>query len=55
MAELSRAGTEGISCGMCEIVEELIPEMPEGKRSNVRMVLFDVGFTVVMALDVALG
>ena len=40
---------------MCEIVEELIPEMPEGKRSNVRMVLFDVGFTVVMALDVALG
>ena len=41
---------------MCEIVEELIPEMSEGKRSNVRMVLFDVGcFTVVMALDVALG
>ena len=34
------------------VVEELIPE---GKHSNVGTVLFAVGFTVMMALDVALG
>ncbi|MCM1181160.1 MAG: ZIP family metal transporter [Clostridium sp.] len=37
------------------VVEELIPEMSEGKHSNVGTVLFAVGFTVMMALDVALG
>ena len=37
------------------IVEELIPEMSEGKHSNVGTVLFAAGFTVMMALDVALG
>ena len=37
------------------VVEELIPEMSEGRHSNVGTVLFAVGFTVMMALDVALG
>ncbi|MCD7731220.1 MAG: ZIP family metal transporter [Oscillospiraceae bacterium] len=37
------------------VVEELIPEMSEGNHSNVGTVLFAVGFTVMMALDVSLG
>lgn len=37
------------------VVEELIPEMSEGKHSNVGTVLFAAGFTVMMMLDVALG
>lgn len=37
------------------VVEELIPEMSEGKHSNLGTVLFAAGFTVMMALDVALG
>ena len=37
------------------VVEELIPEMSEGEHSNVGTILFAAGFTVMMALDVALG
>lgn len=37
------------------VVEELIPEMSEGKHSDIGTVLFAVGFTVMMILDVALG
>lgn len=37
------------------VVEELIPEMSEGGHSNVGTILFAAGFTVMMALDVALG
>lgn len=37
------------------VVEELIPEMSEGKHSNIGTVLFAFGFTVMMALDTALG
>ncbi len=37
------------------IVEELIPEMAEGKHSNVATVCFAVGFVLMMALDVGLG
>lgn len=37
------------------VVEELIPEMSEGAHSNVGTVLFAAGFTLMMALDVALG
>lgn len=37
------------------VVEELIPEMSQGKHSNVGTILFAAGFTVMMALDVALG
>lgn len=48
--------TDGI-CGWCDdicgSVEELIPEMSDGKHSNVGTVLF-AGFTVMMSLDAAL-
>ena len=37
------------------VVEELIPEMSEGEHSNIGVVMFTVGFTCMMALDVALG
>lgn len=37
------------------VVEELIPEMSQGHHSNIGTVLFAAGFTIMMALDVALG
>ena len=37
------------------VVEELIPEMSEGKHSNIGTVFFALGFTIMMVLDVALG
>jgi len=37
------------------VVEELIPEMMEGKHSNAAVLSFAFGFTLMMALDVALG
>ena len=37
------------------VVEELIPEMSQGKHSNIGTVFFAVGFSVMMILDVALG
>ena len=40
---------------MYVVVEELIPEMSEGKHSNIGTIMFSVGFVVMMCLDVALG
>lgn len=40
---------------MYVVVEELIPEMSEGKHSNVGTICFMFGFTLMMILDVALG
>ena len=37
------------------VVEELIPEMSEGEHSNIGVLMFALGFTLMMALDVALG
>lgn len=37
------------------VVEELIPEMSAGTHSNLGTVFFALGFTVMLALDVALG
>jgi len=37
------------------VVEELIPEMSEGRHSNIGTLFFAVGFSVMMVLDVALG
>ena len=37
------------------VVEELIPEMSQGKHSNIGTIFFAVGFSVMMMLDVALG
>lgn len=40
---------------MYVVVEELIPEMSAGEHSNIGVVMFAVGFTLMMTLDVALG
>ena len=37
------------------VVEELIPEMAQGRHSNIGTVFFAVGFSVMMVLDIALG
>ena len=37
------------------VVEELVPEMSAGKHTNIGVVAFAVGFSLMMALDVALG
>lgn len=36
------------------LVEELVPEMAEGEHSNAVTILFAAGFTLMVALDVAL-
>lgn len=43
------------SAMMYVVVEELIPEMSEGKHSNAGTVAFSLGFVLMMILDVALG
>ena len=40
---------------MYVVVEELIPEMSEGKHSNWGTIAFSLGFVLMMILDVALG
>lgn len=40
---------------MYVVVEELVPEMASGKHTNVSTVMFALGFTLMMTLDVALG
>ncbi|MCR4709336.1 MAG: ZIP family metal transporter [Clostridiales bacterium] len=37
------------------VVEELVPDMSQGKHSNIGVLSFAVGFSLMMALDVALG
>lgn len=37
------------------VVEELIPEMSQGRHSNIGTIFFAVGFSIMMMLDVALG
>ena len=37
------------------VVEELIPEMSSGEHSNIGVLFFAVGFSLMMALDAALG
>ena len=37
------------------VVEELVPEMAEGEHSNWGTIMFMLGFTLMMILDVALG
>ena len=37
------------------VVEELIPEMSSGEHSNIGTVMFAIGFTIMMILDVVLG
>lgn len=40
---------------MYVVVEELIPEMSEGSHSNIGVIMFSIGFALMMTLDVALG
>ncbi len=40
---------------MYVVVEELVPEMSAGKHSNIGVLFFSLGFTLMMALDVSLG
>lgn len=37
------------------VVEELIPEMSQGKHTDIGTVMFAVGFSLMMVLDIALG
>ena len=37
------------------VVEELIPEMSEGKHSHIGTIFFAIGFSLMMILDVLLG
>lgn len=37
------------------VVEELIPEMHEGKESKLGVIGFTIGFLIMMILDIALG
>ena len=37
------------------VVEELIPEMSQGRHSNLGTLFLAIGFTMMMALDVGLG
>ena len=37
------------------VVEEMVPEMSAGEHSNLGVLFFSVGFTLMMTLDVALG
>ena len=40
---------------MYVVVEELVPEMAEGKHSHIGVLLFAFGFTLMMALDIFFG
>jgi ZIP family zinc transporter len=37
------------------VVEELVPEMSQGEHSHIGVIAFAIGFSLMMALDVALG
>ena len=54
---LIQRGLTGFAAGamIYVVVEELIPEMSQGKHSNLGTVCFSLGFTLMLALDVALG
>ena len=40
---------------ICVVAQELIPEMTQGERSSIGVLFYALGFTVMMAMDVALG
>lgn len=40
---------------MYVVIEELVPEMSQGKHSNIGTIFFALGFCIMMTLDVALG
>ena len=58
LGDLLQRSLAGFAAGVmvaASIWSLLIPEMSQGKHSNVGTVFFAVGFSVMMTLDVALG
>ena len=57
ISETVQKALTGFAAGamMYVVVEELIPEMSEGKQSNIGTIMFSLGFVIMMILDVALG
>ena len=57
LGDLVQRSLAGFAAGamLYVVVEELIPEMSQGKHSNLATVFFAAGFSVMMVLDVALG
>ena len=58
LGDLVQRALAGFAAGVmvaASIWSLLIPEMSQGKHSNVGTVFFAVGFSVMMTLDVALG
>ena len=58
LGDLVQRSLAGFAVGVmvaASIWSLLIPEMSQGKHSNVGTVFFAVGFSVMMTLDVALG
>ena len=57
LGDLVQRSLAGFAAGamLYVVVEELIPEMSQGRHSNLGTVFFAVGFSVMMTLDVALG
>ena len=54
-AEGESKGRAFLGAMLYVVVEELIPEMSQGKHSNIGTIFFAIGFSVMMTLDVALG
>ena len=40
---------------LCEVVDELIPEISSGEHSNIGVVFFTVSLSLIMVLDTVLG
>lgn len=57
LGDLVQHALAGFAAGamLYVVVEELIPEMSQGRHSNLGTVFFAAGFSLMMALDVALG
>ena len=57
LSRMVQRSLTGFAAGamMYVVVEELIPEMSEGEHSDIGVIMFSIGFTLMMALDVALG
>lgn len=57
LSESLQKALSGFAAGamMYVVVEELVPEMSGGNHSHLSVLMFTFGFTLMMALDVALG